>query len=203
MVRFLKALLFLYLLTLSMTCKLNIREPYYSLNVKREISNLEIKIDKEFSKKEMELISTAFHAWEKASQNKLHFTLIWNQPKPGYYYSHLNPDENAGLFFWYLPRNTQHLDKNYPEAWKTYYGLMNYGRGENSGNLIVFKKIPDHKFYPVVLHEIGHLLGLHHSKMESWTVMHPNALSHCITQWDAEQFCKLYGCKALSQCKNH
>ncbi len=203
MARILKALLFLYLLTLSLSCKFKGTEPYYGLHIKRENPEIHIKIDRDFSQKEKELIARAFHSWEVASQNKLRFILTWNQPKPGDYKNHLNPSENAGIFLWHLPKKPAEADARYPSGWKIYYGLMNYGRGENSGNIIVFKKIPKDKFYSVVVHEVGHLIGLNHNSELTWSIMHPSAVAHCITQLDAEKLCKLYNCTPISQCKEN
>ena len=144
------------------------------------------------------MIQKAFDAWEKATTHKLQFVLIWDVPKPGRYHLFSKPKENAGIFFWNLPKTSYHIPQESIEEWRSYYGVMVYGRGENSGNIIVFKEIDMEKFYPVVLHEVGHLIGLNHIKAKS--VMHPSAIFGCISPLDANQVCELYKCIPRPEC---
>lgn len=49
-------------------------------------------------------------------------------------------------------------------------------------------------FDPLVLHELGHHTGLGHIRIHP-SIMNDGYTTDCITQWDLEAFCELYGCQ--------
>lgn len=171
--------------------------PFYSPGVKRQNPSMQISIDKDFSLFQQLYIQKAFDAWSHASQNKLTFTLNWNARKPGRYSDYAKPQPESGIFFWSLPK--AETPEWQVDDWKTYWGVMVYGRGENSGNLIIFDEVSLEKFYAVALHEVGHLIGLKHIE-KVWSNMHPSAVADCLTSHDVEQLCKMYGCVPNPEC---
>ena len=48
------------------------------------------------------------------------------------------------------------------------------------------------RFEIIAAHELGHHIGLQHIP----SIMDPRAVTPCITKYDLEQFCELYGCRA-------
>jgi hypothetical protein len=53
----------------------------------------------------------------------------------------------------------------------------------------------DYEYEAVVMHELGHSLGLQHEPLHEDTLMYPEIQGiMCITQWDLKKFCKIYGC---------
>lgn len=173
---------------------------FYELGSPRDDHLIHVSIDEEFSSEQIELVKKAFNTWEVASSNKIKFDLSWNKTKPGRYLTLEDPVKNAGIFFWYLPRDHSYLTNDKIRAWKSYLGLMVYGEGENSGNIIIFNDVEPFKFYTVALHEVGHLIGMKHSSEPFWAVMHPQALVDCITLLDAKQLCELYDCTPKPEC---
>jgi predicted Zn-dependent protease len=63
---------------------------------------------------------------------------------------------------------------------------------------IVRSRIEDYEFKEVMMHELGHVLGLKHNLGDdgTGTLMYPdvNLGSDTITDTDLKNFCKLYGC---------
>lgn len=61
-------------------------------------------------------------------------------------------------------------------------------------------RIADHDYKPVLMHELGHSLGLQHNEGIDGigTLMYPNvdASASVITDTDLKNFCKIYGCDA-------
>jgi predicted Zn-dependent protease len=49
----------------------------------------------------------------------------------------------------------------------------------------------------IAAHELGHHIGLSHTP----SIMNPNSNVSCVTQYDLEQFCKLYNCNAAHDTK--
>lgn len=53
----------------------------------------------------------------------------------------------------------------------------------------------DFEYEAVVMHELGHSLGLEHEPLHEDTLMYPEVAGiMCLTQWDLKKFCKIYGC---------
>lgn len=200
MSRILKFLLvIIFILSLSCTINTGQSGKSYDLGVPRYDPIVQVKIDEAFNEKQKALIAKAFRDWERASNYKVYFKLIWDQPKPGPYWKYAKPEEGSGLFFWYLPKTKDFISNDEIARWSGFVGLMVYGKGEKSGNIIIFDNVSQYNFYNVALHEIGHLLGLKHIESHP-VVMHPAALGDCISQADVDQLCQLYGCVPVSQC---
>lgn len=53
----------------------------------------------------------------------------------------------------------------------------------------------EEEYLAIVMHELGHSLGLEHTTHEE-TLMYPmiDGSIMCITQYDLKGFCKIYGC---------
>lgn len=96
------------------------------------------------------------------------------------------------------------INSDYPEAivldgmnQNSTLGFYN-DRGVLPYIALISERIDDYDYQSVVLHEIGHSLGLKHVKGEEGlgTLMYPtiNFASDEITTKDLEQFCSLYHC---------
>lgn len=173
----------------------------YGLGVAREIRNIRVSVDAAYSEDHQALILKAFQAWEEATSGILSFELTWNVPKPSPYKEQDSiPAKDHGIFLWSVPKTEEQGTSKQLQDWVSFWGLMVYGKGENSGNILVFEDVPPEKFYPVVLHEIGHLIGMQHESEWAWSVMDPHAYGECVTALDAKQVCGLYKCKAKPGC---
>lgn len=174
-------------------------DPLYDVGIPRFDPIIFIKVDDTFTESQKTQIARAFRNWERASNYKISFQVTWDEPKPGPYWQYETPYEDSGLFFWYLPKNEDFIPIQTLARWQRFVGMMVFGRGENSGNVIIFDNVREEHFYSVALHEIGHLLGLKHIE-DFPVVMHPEALGECISEYDVQQLCELYGCEPVSQC---
>lgn len=199
--RILYRLLFILLILTITSCGIH-QSPkcakYYYLGTARTNTTLTIKIDKHFDLAQQIQIQKAFDTWTKMSDYKLIFNLEFNKPRPALYKEWSAPTKSAGLFFWNLEKTQTQMTPDQIEQWKTYWGLMVYGDGEDSGNIIVFQNTTEDNFYSVALHEIGHLIGIGH--IHTTSVMHPSAIVNCITPLDAIELCKLYHCIPKPEC---
>ena len=175
---------------------------HYDLGVARFDPVIFISVDDSFEEWQKLILAKSFSDWERASNYKISFQITWDEPKPGPYWQYRTPYEDSGLFLWHLPKNDEYIPVDLVERWDSYLGLMVYGPGENSGNVIIFADVPPHRFYSVALHEIGHLLGIKHIEGNP-VVMHPNALGVCLSDEDIQRLCELYGCEVVSQCPKH
>jgi hypothetical protein len=171
----------------------------YQIGVLRQNPLIRISVDAEFTLNEKQIIQKAFSDWERASENELKFDPKWDQPKPGPYADYEEPYEGSGLFLWHLRKNEDHLSPFLLQKFKDNLGLMVYGKGEDSGNVIIFDSTQERHLYSVLTHELGHFLGLKHIEVRG-AIMHPTDLENCLTYADVEQLCNLYGCQPKSQC---
>lgn len=190
--------LFLFLVVLSvfglLTGSCASRPPPLS-NLPKKSNDVKIKIDRDFTLMQQFYLERAFRKWETALDNKVKFTLIWNQKKPAKHRLFSFPTREVGVFFWYLPKEKDQV----PEEWIQYDGVTVYGDGQKSGNIIVFEQWSEERFYTVALHEIGHFLGLKHIDVPG-AIMYYRAGSMCITEFDARQLCDIYNCQPKAEC---
>lgn len=156
-----------------------------------------IKIDKAFTPLQRGLIQKAFDTWAKVLDEPNRFHLQWNMTKPGRFFLHQNLDLEAGIFLWSLPKTSYQLNPVELDKWKEYYGVT-FTKDDSKANIIIFEDLDMELFYQVVLHEIGHLLGLGHLEVPS--VMHKNVKSDCLTQYDVDELCKIYRCNPIPEC---
>lgn len=170
---------------------------YYQQGVART-RPVQISIDERFSPAQQVQIYDAFVSWRIASGDRVDFVINWNQKRPGPYEKYKSPKSKNGIFMWYLDKNTE-VSETLRNDWIDFLGLMVYGSDERSGNVLIFTATKEQNFYPVVLHEIGHLIGMKHIP-GIVSVMKPETSIGCITQLDAQQLCRLYGCIPRPQC---
>ncbi len=161
-------------------------------------AQLVLYVDRAFSFTEETLIIKAVEDWQHASRGTLSFKVLWNQPRPGRL-KEVRERPRDGFFVWALDRgdtpNLGRLDVS------TIAGFYTGNRGQHFGHIVLFQRGDQPvRFYAVIAHEIGHLLGLDH--MESiQTLMHPAALRPCISEVDAAQMCRLHGCIPMARCR--
>lgn len=178
-----------------------------SINIKYELAKapkaalqqpIEVLIDKDFSNREMIQIQKAFNAWSDASQGKIGFKPVWYSSKPGVFREE-SRKQTGKIFMWSLSKNQTHFTiKQLLNLWELGGFVMRY-KDNSTAHVVIFEDLPDEFFYTVVLHEIGHLLGLQHITNRKAS-MHPDAPIPCISQWDAHQLCSIYGCRPKPQC---
>jgi len=160
-----------------------------------------IYIDNDIPKKFDEEIINAFNSWEKASGNKLKFNLIFNIIKPGYFKEY-EKVENSPYFIWLFSKyNHKHLEyKELMEGWLAMHSPFNGNR-----NIVLFTEFINEKtdknlMYRVVLHEVGHFLGLKHNNKISTMNHKIENQPGCITKMDAYDLCKIYNCIPHHEC---
>lgn len=159
---------------------------------------IEIRIDPTFDSQQMMAIQSVFNRWQTASDNVVTFKPIWSFPRPGFY-KDVYRDNTGNIYMWYLDKDRKHFTtKQIMDFWEN-GGFVNYKEHNPTAHVVIFKDQPKSAFIRIVLHEIGHLIGLQHIENKT-AVMHPNATSGCITQWDAHQLCSIYNCKPRPEC---
>src|SRR5574343_800637 len=132
--RILYRLLFILLILTITSCGIHQSpkcDKYYYLGTARTNTTLTIKIDKHFDLAQQIQIQKAFDTWTKMSDYKLIFNLEFNKPRPALYKEWSAPTKSAGLFFWNLEKTQAQMTSDQIEQWKTYWGLMVYGDGED------------------------------------------------------------------------
>jgi len=161
-----------------------------------------LQVDAEFSDiEEMEILQ-AIHTWKRVTQDHVSFMIEWNIPKPGAYkdvYCAADGRLNCSydkMFIWSLPKTSDQLTKEQLEEAKTYRGLMAH---QGVDHVIIFQDFPHDKFYGVVLHELGHLLGMNHVEDDK-NVMFFDSSAACIGPIDSVQICNLYDCTPSPEC---
>lgn len=170
----------------------------YTYNVSRQPSDglqqpVKIYIDKKFSSKEEGLINVAFVAWERASNYTVSFIPVWGSTTPENF---LEGRYSENSYMWLLDKTEKHFTSS--ELQRIFYIDGNVVYRTPSPQIIIFKTSYEGGFYRIVLHEIGHMLGLSH--IDGSAVMNKNATSYCITSMDADQLCKIYDCTPRPEC---
>lgn len=163
------------------------------------VGPIRVSVDDKFTELQKRQISTAFKTWRRASGERVSFVVKWDQKEPSSYADHHKLNRNSGIFIWSIDKEKD-IPKKLAESWSNYLGVTIYGPGQNSTNVIMFTSAnTDEYFYPVVLHEIGHLIGMSHIPGIP-SVMKPEVSVGCISQLDARQLCDLYNCTPRPEC---
>jgi hypothetical protein len=107
-------------------------------------------------------------------------------------------DENVIIVFSVSPYFPEilSLDK---ESSKTHLGYYD-SHGDTPYIVLVSERLTPDNYKSVILHELGHALGLKHNNGDEGmgTLMYPDIElgSKSITNTDLDNFCKLYGCNS-------
>jgi hypothetical protein len=158
---------------------------------------IKINVDDEFTADEEITVEQALKVWEKVSGNYIKFEYIYHQKKPGRLEDYFwKKQYGHSVFIWKAT--------SYSISTAFDYKYINYvGFWDIHGNIVVFTDRMDqnNQLYNVLVHEIGHMLGLKHVEYEK-SVMQPNAIniSDCITKDDADRLCLIYGCEPKPEC---
>lgn len=151
-------------------------------------SPIVVHVDSNFSDKQKQDIKHAFIAWEVASKHTIVFQPLWDTERPGNFLDYRNSNR---IFLWYLPKTKSHF---YPSELMDHFSIDGVVyRRYIYDQVVIFKDSPKEHFYIIVLHELGHLLGLEHINYEK-AIMHKNVTSKYITDWDQHQLCDIYKC---------
>lgn len=174
------------------TFKIN-NTPRYAIEV--------VQIDPEFTDHEKFLISEAALEWMHATNNIVKFIFVYDKNldfkvkidhKPVIFnIFHLQPIEEDHII-------VEYLDSVLPAPVIGFYDNIHIINSLFTTMFIVRVRISsDSEYKAVIMHEMGHSLGLAHSKIAD-TLMYPSVSgsSDCITMVDLKQFCEKYGCDA-------
>jgi len=157
-------------------------------------------VDKDFTESEKRMLVEAADMWQKVSDGRVRVLFLWDQPKPGKYKKVYAQDTEMGIFIWKLnPTDETHFNENMLKRNFHANGIYHGNCDKNDGHILMFITDEDPEFEKIAAHEIGHSLCLKHLD-EYGTVMHRRPSSNCLTYADVESFCKIYGCKPISQC---
>lgn len=162
--------------------------------------SINVYIDDAFSDDEVIIIKKSFVTWESVLDNKLKFNIKSKMKRPSLFKD--REPFSDGIFIWYLnPRDE--LDENMAYEDRKY--LINYegiflGRKHISGDIVMLIRYNlNDRFYGVMLHEIGHFIGLSHVE-DRESLMHASTGTNCVTLNDAERACKMYKCEPKPEC---
>lgn len=149
-------------------------------------------VDRNFDEKEKEFITLAALEWSQATNNRVDFTIIYLPNK----YSKIDDDTIIVV----------KASPDYPEILLANVNnngeAVTLGLYDNRGPINFIDLVSDYidydDFKAVVLHELGHALGLKHDSSSEGldTLMYPtiNFSANHITPHDIKNFCKLYHC---------
>jgi hypothetical protein len=172
--------------------------PQFQLNKSNYAENDTIytvwHVDTRFSTRERAAIFQATQEWQQFARGKVEISLIFDLD---YSDPSILRDERLLIYSSSKSRAISQADKEVKRDDPDAYTL---GLFEKDGVLgtptisIAMDRIwSERMLKSVVQHELGHSLGLAHTK--GIGVMNAMAGCHCLTLADAEDFCGVYGCK--------
>lgn len=160
-----------------------------------------IYVDDQFSMSEIEIIRDAAKEWAFATHNKVQFTF--------FYFHHIPNREIASE----IPFNImikihstdQFVFKMDMEDKHNILGFYRFIGGNFYIGLVFDRIINEQQFRSVVMHELGHSLGINHNNSEPAIMNSATGEEYkCLTKLDMDLFCDAYSCKSedmLSSCK--
>lgn len=160
--------------------------------------NIKVYVDSEFDTSEEIAINTALNVWRNVSNDFIRFDIIWEHTKPGRLENYFWVKQfNHSVFIWKADSTSTSVE--FDNKYASYAGFWDL-----HGNVVIFADRIDkenNQLYNVIVHEIGHMLGLKHIEYEK-SVMQPKAIdiSDCITKDDAYRLCLIYGCDPQPEC---
>ena len=148
-------------------------------------------LDEAFNQEEVELIGEAAEEWSLSTDGIVTYTI------------RQFPVEKVDYVNGIVIMKVNHY---YPDVMEIDLALSQYTLGycNSNGRIkhigLVYDRLEDETFKPVVLHELGHSLGLKHNEDEDGvgTLMYPSIDKGApyITDKDLTHFCALYHCDA-------
>lgn len=150
--------------------------------------------DTSFSPEERAIVSQAALEWNLATNNRAHFTVIWD----------LNFDSISSLRQHRTDNLVLRIDSNNPLAEKVDDGyrklmgaVVHTNPQEPQRLYLLMDRLADyHKMMSVTAHELGHVLWLNHNDNPSALMNISLHGSEClITRSDLQAFCQLYHCQ--------
>lgn len=122
---------------------------------------LYIEIDARFSPLQRIIIENDIDRWQTLLGDRVHLINIFNKQMPGRFKDHQKPINR--IFMWKINKTKEELGE---EKLRDSFGILAEVDADSEGcgsNIIVFDSLSSADYRKVILHEIGHLLGEHHS----------------------------------------
>lgn len=158
-------------------------------------------IDASFTEQEKNIIIRAGHRWEKVTNNFISFIFKEQKDRTKYQPILDFQDYSTDNNFINLNEKTRIINiwRTYPEDVQlqhiekiTGVSLMGFAPGK-SILLVPARTDSIEEFESVAAHEIGHVIGLKHTK----SLMNAIDSGNCITSIDVQQFCQIYNCNKI------
>jgi hypothetical protein len=159
-------------------------------NIRKDTFHTTLYIDYEFSESEKDIITAAAYDWQTSTKHVAQFDIVYL------------PSDVIDLTKGILILKTNEFDPDI--ILLDHYSnirnirILGFCRSKTAIPFIkiVASRLNLKNYKTVVTHELGHLVGLSHTD-EPDTLMYPiiNLESLTISDYDLENFCKLYKCK--------
>lgn len=144
----------------------------------------------DFNEKQISIVRKVVDEWEDFSKGELAFVLNegWAPPE----------DFSVDLYSNYPSRTLWMRSGDDPGVVELFIRYSIVGDGFSVGNFILvvndFGKIDDYKLYLILMHEIGHQLGMEHIKDNYPALMNIGGNEGEFSIYDKIMFCELYNC---------